>query len=74
MYDQLSQYQEKYLNSLLCGFRKGSILSPLFFNLFINGIFLFIERANIRNLADDNTIYRCNIDLQTTLKDLKYDM
>ena len=26
------------------------------------------------NIADDNTIYSCNINLQTTLKDLKYDI
>ena len=25
-------------------------------------------------LSDDNTIYSCNINLQTILKDLKYDM
>ena len=37
-------------------------------------IFLFIERTNVCNFADDNTIYRCNINLQTILKDLKYDM
>ena len=53
---------------------RGSILGPLFFNLFINDLFLFIERTNICNFADDNTIYSCNINLQTILKDLKYDM
>ena len=53
---------------------QGSILGPLFFNLFINDLFLFIERTNICNFADDNTIYSCNINLQTILKDLKYDM
>ena len=37
-------------------------------------IFLFIKRTNLCNLADDNTIYSCNINLQTILKDLKYDM
>ena len=37
-------------------------------------IFLFIERTNICNFADDNTIYSCSINLQTILKDLKFDM
>ena len=27
-----------------------------------------------RNFTDDNAIYSCNINLQTILKDLKYDM
>ena len=26
------------------------------------------------NFADDNTIYSCNINLETILKDLKFDM
>ena len=53
---------------------QGSVLGPLFFNLFINDLFLFTERTNIYNFADDNTIYDCNINLQTILKDVKYDM
>ena len=53
---------------------QGSILGPLFLNLFTNDIFLFMERTNICNFADDNTIYSCNINLQTILKDVRYDM
>ena len=56
------------------GVPQGSILGPLFFNLFINDLFLFIERTNICDFADDNTIYSCNINLQAILKDLKYDV
>ena len=56
------------------GVPQASILGPLFFNLFINDLFLFIERTNICNFADDNTIYSCNINLQTILIDLKFDM
>ena len=52
----------------------GSILGSLLVNLFIYDLSLFIERRNICNFADDNTIYSCNINLQTTLTDLKYDM
>ena len=67
-----SSYSEWY--DIGRGVPQGSILGPLFFNLFINDIFLFIGRTNICNFADDNTIYSCNINLQTILKDLKYDM
>ena len=119
LYDQLSEYLEKYLNTLLCGFRKahstqhalfkllqasqeeldksgfgGTILMDLskaydclphdllvakfeaygIDKIFINDLFLFIERTNICNFADDNTIYSCQNDLKTILKDLRYDM
>ena len=67
-----SSYSEWY--DIVRGVPQGSILGPLFFKLFVNNLFLFIERANICNFADDNTIYSCNINLQTILKDLKYDL
>ena len=67
-----SSYSDWY--DIARGVPQGSILGPLFFNLFINDLFLLIERTNICNFADDNTIYSCNINLKTILKDLKYDM
>ena len=67
-----SCYSDWY--DIVRGAPQGSILSSLFFNLFINDLFLFIEIINICDFADDNTISSCNINLQTILKDLKYDM
>ena len=52
---------------------KGSILSPLLFNLFINDLFLFVEKTNVCDFADDNTIYRCDSDLEIVLEDLQHD-
>ena len=49
-----SSYSDWY--DIVRGVPHGSILGPLFFNLFINDIFNFIERTNICNFADDNTI------------------
>ena len=67
-----SSYSEWY--DIVRGVPQSSILGSLFFNLFIDDLFLCIERTNICNFADDNTIYSCTINLQTILKDLKYDM
>ena len=49
-------------------------MGPLLFNVFINDLFFLNERTNICNFADDNTIYSCQNDIKTILKDLGYDM
>ena len=38
------------------GIPQGSILG-LLFNIFINDIFFFVEKSEICNFADDNTVY-----------------
>ena len=63
-----SSYSDWY--DIIRGVPQGSILGPLLFNLFINDLFLFLERTNICNFADDNTIYRCDSDLEIVLEDL----
>ena len=68
-----SSYSDWYDRGIVRGVPKGSILGPLLFNLFVNDLFLFIERTNICNFADDNTIYSCQNDLKTILEDLRYD-
>ena len=44
------------LSDILKGVPQGSILGPIIFNVFLNDIFLFVEKATLFNYADDNSL------------------
>ena len=53
---------------------QGSTLGLLLFNIFINDIFLVIEKSDICNFADDNTLYSHSSNLPLILNNLEHDM
>ena len=54
---------------ILAGVSQGSILGPLLFNLFLNGIFFFENRSFLSNYADDNFLYAFSSNLEEVSQD-----
>ena len=61
-------------NEIKRGVSQESILRPLLFNAFINDNFMFIEKTEVCNSANDNTIYDCGEDVSNILENLKHDV
>ena len=54
-----------YWRKIIAGVPQVSILGHLLFNIFLNDIFFFLKDANLRNYADDSTLYAYNKNLET---------
>ena len=58
---------------IIKGVLQGSILGLLFFNIFINDLFLSIDISALCNYADDNTLYTLRNDANAVMNKLKQD-
>ena len=65
---QFSEWKKSFI-----GVPQGSILGPLFFNIFINDIFHFVDKCNLCNYADDNTMYAFDKDLGKLKSNISID-
>ena len=61
------------MGKVLNGVPQGSILGPLLFNIFLNDIFISLQKCYLANYADDSTLYTSDKSLSNIMNSLSHD-
>ena len=70
-----NDFTEQSFTGELSGVDSAGVLRQgVLFNIFISDIFFFIEKSQIYNFADDNTLYSCNRNLLHIKENLIFNM
>ena len=61
------------LGKVLNGVPQGSVLGPLLFNIFLNDIFLSLQKCDLANYADDSTLYTSDKSISNVMKSVSHN-
>ena len=58
---------------IILGVPQGTILGPILFNIFSNDLLLSTKETDIRDFADDATLYACGKELDSISSQLEIE-